>query len=166
MSLELVMVVCLIMIVCGLGAMFIFLRRSIIKYINDNPLPPIEIQPPAFPEINFNTKDLEKEIKSIPTKVLNSIQGSVSEKKGKLGELIGYMELKGQYDRIIPIGSIVDMICIRWPKNGQPGCVDLVDIKTGKFARLSKEQELLRQLIKSKQIGFVELKISQNRYEV
>ena len=121
---------------------------------------------PKFPDVNINTKDLENEIRNVPTRVMNSIQGSISDKKGKLGELIGYIELKGQYDRIIPIGSIVDFIAIRWPQDGKPGCVDLVDIKTGKYAKLSKEQKLLKQLIQSKDIGFTELKISQNRHEV
>lgn len=126
-------------------------------------------QPPA-PQVNVNLKPMEEAIKQIPNKVLQSIQSSVNTKKGALGELIGYIELEAQYDRIIPLGNIVDFMCIKFPdisktgmnKDGviEEGRVDFVDIKTGKSSRLSKDQRMLQQLIKNKKINFVKMTVN------
>lgn len=112
------------------------------------------------PEIKLDTKILEKMIDGVPGKVLQSITNSSNTHKGALGELIGYIELRAAYDRIIPIGNIVDFICIKLPKDGREGCIDFVDVKTGHKARLSKDQRELQQLIKDKKINFCTLKIN------
>jgi len=111
------------------------------------------------PPIYIDTEGLERRIKDVPSKVLQSIQGSINTHKGALGELIAYLELRGKYDRIIPLGNIVDFICIRLPKDDDPGCVDFVDIKTGNSSRLNKDQRLLKDLIDNHRISFTEYRI-------
>jgi predicted Holliday junction resolvase-like endonuclease len=115
---------------------------------------------PPPPQVNVNMKPVEDAIKALPGKVLHSIQSSVNTKKGALGELIGYIELEAMYDRIVPLGNIVDFMCIKFPSENNEGGVDFVDIKTGKNARLSKEQKMLQELIKSKKIDFIKLNVS------
>lgn len=115
--------------------------------------------------INIDTTKLEKSMQDVPNKVLQAIQGSTNTKKGALGELIGYIELQAQYDRLIALGNIVDFIGIRFDrtKDGkivEPGIIDFIDIKTGKSARLSVDQKKLQYLIKNKQIGFTKVKVS------
>lgn len=122
--------------------------------------PLIEIPPQPPPQVNVNMRPMEDAINALPNKVLQSIQSSVNTRKGALGELIGYIELEATYDRIIPLGNIVDFMCIKFPSEENEGCVDFVDIKTGKSSRLSKEQRLLQQLIKDKKINFVKLKVN------
>lgn len=112
------------------------------------------------PQVNVNLRPLESAIRDIPGKVLHSIQSSVNVKKGALGELIGYIELEAQYDRIIPLGNIVDFVCIKLPTKDNPGCIDFVDVKTGKNSRLSKEQRALQQLVSEKKINFVKLTVN------
>lgn len=113
------------------------------------------------PVVNIDLTPLHKDIQELPNKMLQSITNSSNTHKGALGELIGYIRLQAQYDRIIPIGSIVDFICIKLPTTKTTGKIDFVDVKTGKNARLSKEQRALRDLIKAKEINFVELKIKE-----
>lgn len=116
------------------------------------------------PQVNVNLQPLEEAIRAIPTKVLQSIQSSTNTKKGALGELIGYIQLEAEYDRIIPLGNIVDFMCIKFPKQLPDGIIDMgqvdfVDIKTGKSSRLSKDQRELQKLIKDKRVNFVKLKV-------
>ena len=97
---------------------------------------------------------VKKNLDKLPDDILQSLTGSTNTYKGKLGELIGYVNLKAQYDKIIPLGGIVDFVCIRMPKGDLPGYVDFVDIKTGSNARLSKEQRAFRDILKKKLINF------------
>lgn len=113
--------------------------------------------------INVDLEPLERTIRDLPTKVLHSIQGSINGYKGALGELIGYIELRNGYDRILPLGNIVDFICIRFPTEENEGVVDFVDVKTGSSSRLSKDQRLLQDLINTKKIGFIKLTITDNK---
>jgi len=128
--------------------------NDVVKMIREDSKP----APP--PQVNVNMKPVEDAVKAIPNKVLKSIQSSVNTKKGALGELIGYIELEAQYDRVIPLGNITDFLCIKLPSDTEEGHIDFVDIKTGKYARLSKEQKALQQLIIDKKINFVKLSIS------
>ncbi len=104
-------------------------------------------------------KKLLQSMHSIPEHVLGSINGSVSNQKGKLGELIAYLNLKGSYDRVLALGSIVDFVGIRFSKNGEPGAVDFIDIKNGRSARLSHDQKELLKLIKNQQIHFIKVQV-------
>jgi len=109
------------------------------------------------------TQELDKirsDIQDLPSEVLTVITGSGNTHKGKLGELIGYIELKAEYDRIIPMSSIVDFICIKLPTENDPGSIDFIDIKTGSSARLSKDQKDLKKLVDKKLISFKTIKIN------
>lgn len=105
-------------------------------------------------------RKLETAIQDIPSKITQSIVNSSNTYKGAVGELIGYLQLKVSYDRILPLGDIVDFVCIKFPKEGEPGRIDFIDVKTGDNARLSKEQRQLRDLIKNKQTNFIQLKVT------
>ena len=112
--------------------------------------------------VNLASEALERHIKDIPNKVLQSIQGSSNVHKGALGELIGYIELRASYDRIIPIGNIVDFICIKFPSSETEGAVDFIEVKSGK-ARLDKDQKKLQQLIKDKRLNFVTFRVTDSK---
>lgn len=118
-----------------------------------------EVTLPPSPQVNVNLKPLQDAIESLPNKVLQSITSSSNTHKGTLGELIGYLQLHASYDRIIPLGGIIDFICIKFPDKSGPGHIDFVDIKTGNRCRLSKDQRALQDLIKEKQINFIKLKV-------
>jgi predicted Holliday junction resolvase-like endonuclease len=113
--------------------------------------------PPS--QVHVDLEPLRQKLEAMPTKVLQSIQGSVNNKKGALGELIGMIELKVEYDRVIPLGSIVDFVCIKFPTGDSEGTVDFVDVKTGGKKRLSAAQRDLQKLIDAKQINFIKLKV-------
>ncbi len=104
-------------------------------------------------------KPLENLIAELPNKILQSITSSANTHKGNLGELIGYIHLRSSYDRIVPLGNIVDFMCIKFPEGDQEGHVDFIDIKTGNRSRLSKDQKGLQKLIEEKRINFVKLKV-------
>ncbi len=121
--------------------------------------------------ITVDLDPLQHAIAALPNKVLHSIQSSTNTKKGALGELIGYIGLKAQYDRIIPLGNIIDFMCIKLPSTNadgviEEGRVDFVDVKTGRSSRLSKDQRMLQQLIKNKNINFVKMMIDIQTNEV
>lgn len=118
-------------------------------------LPPV----PQSPIINVNLKPILDSLEGLPYKVLQSIQSSSNTHKGALGELIGYMKLHAEYDRIVPLNNIVDFMCIKLPTDTDPGHVDFIDVKTGDKSRLSKDQRALQSLIKEKRVNFVKLKV-------
>ena len=122
--------------------------------------PLVELTQLPAPQVNINLKPVEDMLKGLPNKVLYSIQSSVNTKKGALGELIGYIELEARYDRIVPLGNIVDFMCVKFPVDDDEGRIDFVDIKTGRSSRLSKDQRLLQQLIKDKKINFVKMTVN------
>lgn len=119
--------------------------------------PELMVIPP--PQVNVDLNPLRKELAGLPNKVLQSIQSSTNVHKGALGELIGYIQIRSSYDRVIPLGNIVDFVGIRFSREGVPGTIDFIDVKTGKSARLSKEQRNLQKLIDDKRIGFIKLKV-------
>lgn len=102
---------------------------------------------------------LEEMLNRLPGRVLDSITNSTNSSKGKLGELIAYLSIRAAYDRIIPVGDIVDFIGVRLPKAGQVGEVVFIEVKSGDSARLRKDQVLFKKLIQGKQVSFVELRI-------
>lgn len=91
--------------------------------------------------------NLQSQLKDVPTKTLNVIQGSVNTTSGKMGELIGFLKLKSDYDRLIPINDIVDFLAIKFPDENSLGCIEFMDVKTGKNARLNDDQRKLKQMI-------------------
>lgn len=107
---------------------------------------------------------LQRTIDNIPVKVLQTINGSINSAKGPLGELVGYLQIRASYDRIIPLGDITDFIAIKLPSIDQEGKeieghVDFIDVKTGDKSRLSKDQRALQKLIQEKKINFIKLRI-------
>jgi predicted Holliday junction resolvase-like endonuclease len=92
---------------------------------------------------------LEATVKATPGKTLQTIQGSVNNTTGKLGEMIQLLELQATYDRLMVIGDIVDFIGIKFATETEPAHIDFIDIKTGKKAALSSDQRKLRDLIKN-----------------
>jgi predicted Holliday junction resolvase-like endonuclease len=109
--------------------------------------------------VHVALKQLERSLDEMPNKMLQTIIGSTNTHKGALGELIGYVQLRASYDRIIPLGNIVDFVAIRFPDGEQPGHIDFIDIKTGEKSRLSKDQRNLQKLIDEKRINFIKLKV-------
>lgn len=105
-------------------------------------------------------KEMEEHLDGLPNKVLESINGSISNHKGKLAELIAYVNLKAGYDKVIPLGNIVDFLGIRFPTDTDPGTFDFIDIKNGKSARLSQDQKQLQKLIKDQRIQFLKIQIT------
>lgn len=108
----------------------------------------------------LNPQKLEQKIQNIPQKVLESITGSISNNKGKLAELVAYINLKASYDRIIPLSNIVDFIVIKFCTEDSPGKLIFVDIKNGKSARLSEDQKSLKRIIETGNIEFLKLNIN------
>lgn len=137
------------------------------SYLEDLPQRLLEINNKIKePEVKLsslsNLEDkIKKSIEGIPQTVLASITGSSNTYKGKLGELIGYIQLKSNYDRIIPLGGIVDFVCIKFPKDSNSGQVDFVDIKTGKNAKLSVDQKHFQSILKDQNISFKTIKIDE-----
>lgn len=114
---------------------------------------------PITAQLQHHAREVKDNINTLPEDILRAITGSANTHKGKLGELIGYINLKAEYDRVIPIGSIVDFICLTFPKDGKPGQIVFIDIKTGKNARLSTDQRFLKKIIDEKNIRFLKLDI-------
>ena len=146
--------------VVGLVLLATYILSRSIKSALLNAPQPDPIQLPPTQQVVVDLKPMQDSISNLPNKLLQSIQSSINTKKGALGELIGYIELEAQYDRIIPLGNVVDFMCIKFPTQEEPGHVDFVDIKTGKSSRLSKDQRMLQQLIKDKKINFVKLTVN------
>lgn len=129
-------------------------------YIKHHKFPTIIQQQQLPSQVNVNLQPLQDAIDGLPNKVLQSIVSCTNTHKGALGELIGYVQLHAMYDRIIPLGNIVDFICIKFSVNSnEPGYIDFVDVKTGAKSRLSNDQRELQKIIQEKRINFVKLKV-------
>ena len=122
------------------------------------PTPVINLQAPVDPRIDI----LCSAISQMPQKVLESITSSTNHQKGRLGELIGYLNLNSKYDRLIALRDITDFLAIRFTKNGVEGSVDFIDVKNGPNARLTKDQIQLRDLIKNGKVNFFSFKVETN----
>lgn len=114
---------------------------------------------PILSQLDINRATSQRTLDQLPAAVLAALNGSLNTQKGKLGEMIGYITLKAQYDRLIPLGSIVDFVGLRFPKGDDPGCIHFIDIKSGDSARLSKDQRYLKTLLTKGNIAFQTVKI-------
>lgn len=110
-----------------------------------------------------NHKEMDELVKGLPQKVLESIRGSASNLRGDLGEYIQLLKLKADYDIIMPMGDIVDYICIKFPdeETGFLGALDFVEVKTGN-SRLSQSQKKVRSVIQNKAINFKQVLVRLN----
>ena len=84
----------------------------------------------------------------LPGKVLQSIQGSINPRKGKVGELVTMLQLTSEYDRIIPLGQPVDMIGV------SEDSIDFIEIKSGR-SRLTPMEAHIRDLIAENKVRFI-----------
>lgn len=112
-------------------------------------------------QVNSEVRSIKKEVNLVPEEVLKAITGLNNTHKGKLGELIGYIQLKAEYDRIIPLGTIVDFVGIKFPKDKSPGEIVFIDVKTGKNAKLNSDQRSLKKTIEKGKVSFIKLNIDQ-----
>lgn len=156
-------------IICWILIGFIFaipfrILLETIRRKNPPPLPiPMKsevqiIRPPGLSE-DPEYQQLIRRLEIIPQKVLESVTNTTNQQKGKLGELIGYLHLNAQYDRLIVLKDITDFVGIRFPKGDDPGTIDFIDIKNGPYAKLSKEQTMLKKLVEARLVGFHRFKI-------
>lgn len=153
-----------------IGGAFLFYKRldviwarltdiqSVVTKRSDNVSVSVDTQP-ITAQLQQHTSQIKSELEQLPDDILRTLTGSANTHKGKLGELIGYITLKAEYDKIIPLGTIVDFMAIRFGTESQQGTVDFLDIKTGDNARLNKDQRALKNLIAEKKIRFRTIKI-------
>lgn len=104
--------------------------------------------------------NISKDLDRLPGRTLDSITSSANTYKGRLGELIAYMDIRGSYDKIIPLGGVVDYIGWRFGDTEQdPGELVFIDVKNGKQASLSKDQRALKKIIESGNIKFLKVQV-------
>ncbi len=148
---------CLILILNIL--LVISVRRALQRPDSNKYGPPTEGVTLKLSQLEREQTQSLKAIEELPTKILRTIQGSVNSTTGKLGELVKFIELQRMYDRLIPVGSIVDFIGVSFPTDQDPGTVSFIDVKTGKRAALSKDQRELKKLVEAGLISFNVVKV-------
>ena len=104
--------------------------------------------------------DLYKQVDNLPTRVLQTIQGSINPQKGKVAELLTYAELRYDYDRIIPLGWPIDFIGI---KNNDR--IDFIEVKSGVSANLTEEEKHIKTLIDHQRVYFRLIKVTEDEVE-
>jgi len=134
----------------------IFAHRAIVKPILYRD--PVIVHPQPV-NVEVDMAPFVREVQRIPSKVLQSVQGSVNANKGVLGELVSVLKLRAEYDRIIPIGNIADFICIKLPTESREGTIDFVEVKSGGRKRLTAEQKALQKLVEEKKVQFVKVEV-------
>ena len=107
-------------------------------------------------DIPADVIDLYKGVQDLPSKVLQTIQGSINPQKGKMAELLTYAELRYDYDRIIPLGWPIDFIGI---KNNER--IDFIEVKSGNFATLTDEEKHIKNLILHGRVNFRLIKVTE-----
>lgn len=101
---------------------------------------------------------LADEMRKLPVRVLHTVQGSISPKKGKVGELIFYTRLLSEYDRLIPLGQPIDFIGIKNRRS-----IDFIEVKTG-GAGLSREETEIKRLVEEGNIRFLLMRTDKEVY--
>lgn len=100
--------------------------------------------------------DLYRGLQDLPTRVLQTVQGSINPQKGRMAELLTYAELRYDYDRIIPLGWPIDFVGI---KNGER--IDFIEVKSGGVFLLTPEEKHIKNLIEAGRVNFRLIKVSQ-----
>lgn len=115
--------------------------------------------PQDIKDDNFQASlmDLYRQVDNLPTRVLQTIQGSINPHKGKMAELLTYAELRYDYDRIIPLGWPIDFIGI---KNNQQ--IDFIEVKSGTSAVLTEEEKHIKNLIANGRVHFRLIKVTED----
>ncbi len=101
--------------------------------------------------------DLYRQVDGLPTKVLQTIQGSINPQKGKMAELLTYAELRYDYDRIIPLGWPIDFVGV---KNNER--IDFIEVKSGNAAVLTEEEKHIKNLIAQGRVHFRLIKVTED----
>src|SRR3989338_3879955 len=100
--------------------------------------------------------DLYRQAQELPTRVLQTIQGSINPQKGKMAELLTYAELRYDYDRIVPLGWPIDFIGI---KNNER--IDFIEVKSG-ASLLTDEEKHIKNLITQGRVNFRLIKVTED----
>lgn len=97
----------------------------------------------------------------MPKKVLQALKSSTSNIRGSVAEHISYLKLSADYDRLIPVGSVIDFIGIKFDskKESFDGHIDFIDIKTGK-SRLTADQMRVKRLAEGGRTRFIKVKVN------
>ena len=105
--------------------------------------------------------ELKKLLAELPNKLLQAFKSSTSNIRGAMAEHISFLKLTSDYDRLIPIGNVVDFIGIKFDtkKESFDGHIDFIDIKTGK-SRLTQDQMKVKRLADGGRTRFVKIKIN------
>jgi len=99
--------------------------------------------------------DITSKMKKLPKDTLKSIQGGISPRKGKVGEIMAYMKLMAEYNRLIMISDVVDFIGI------SNDAIDFIEIKSS-TSRLSKDQKIVKKLILEGKVRWIESRVDFN----
>jgi len=99
-----------------------------------------------------SVREIQDTLESLPHDVLESITRSLGKRTGKLNELLATFELT-KYDRLFYLGEPVDFVGIKYDEG-----IDFIEVKTGK-ARLSEDEQRLKELIDSKMVNYVPLSV-------
>lgn len=110
------------------------------------------------PQQNIPTDliDLYKQAQDLPTRVLQTIQGSINPQKGKMAELLTYAELRYDYDRIVPLGWPIDFVGI---KNNER--IDFIEVKSGNLSVLTEEEKHIKNLIQRGCVHFRLIRVTE-----
>lgn len=111
----------------------------------------------AQTEIPQDFIDLYRQVDGLPTRVLQTIQGSINPQKGKMAELLTYAELRYDYDRIIPLGWPIDFVGV---KNNDR--IDFIEVKSGNAAVLTEEEKHIKNLIQQGRVHFRLIKVTED----
>jgi predicted Holliday junction resolvase-like endonuclease len=97
-------------------------------------------------------KEIQATLANLPKDVMQSITGSLSQRTGKLNELMATFELT-KYDRLFYLGEPIDFVGVKYGES-----IDFIEVKTGRF-RLTEDEKKLRDLIEAKQVNYVPLSV-------
>ena len=125
-------------------------------------LRPRKVEVPAIEELESklrfalasaaSVKEIQDTLEGLPHDVLESITRSLGKRTGKLNELLATFELT-QYDRLFYLGEPIDFVGIKYGEG-----IDFIEVKTGK-ARLSEDEQRLKELIDAKMVNYVPLSV-------
>lgn len=104
---------------------------------------------------------IKSELALLPNKLLQALKSSTSNIRGSMAEHISFLKLSSDYDRLLPIGNVVDFIGIKFDstRDEADGHIDFIDIKTGK-SRLTQDQMKVKRLADGGRTRFVKVKIN------
>jgi predicted Holliday junction resolvase-like endonuclease len=106
----------------------------------------------ALASSQTSVKEIQEILKGLPRDVMQSITGSLSQRTGKLNELMATFEMT-HYDRLFYLGEPIDFVGIKYDEG-----VDFIEVKTGRF-RLTEDEKKLRDLIETGQVNYVPLTV-------